>query len=167
MMFEKMETEILDHEMIEYLGTTVKAIARNVFLFNVTVKLSRPWTNVWAHYDMYYKSKYSQTYQQYLINVWEHWCDYFAGRKAKVPMTEMFFKGVKAVGLHANFKFECPFPNATLTFSHERANLSNFIMPLLAAGRYRVDVTFAGRKSGQLYKKYQIYFEISDFRVWN
>lgn len=81
------------------------------------------------------------------------------------PITKIGKENFIRFGFRYNFSPRCPF-NGTLSVLHDRVNISHSVTPLVAAGRYRLDVTVAEGKGENLLVLTQVYGSVSDIRVW-
>lgn len=152
---------ILNLAVVSYADTEMRPIAPNVYKLNATVVTTRPLKTFWAHYVLHRKTT---TYHKYLIDLWEDICAVL-GSSIMAPMSKILLDNFMANGLHFSFPLHCPF-NGSLTVSHVRWNFSEVNIPLMAAGRYRLDITTAEGKERNLLTCIQVYGSVSDLRVW-
>lgn len=160
-LFERIETRIMNPEVMSYFVFEMKPIAPNVYRMNATVITTRPLQTFWVRYVLYRKST---TYTKYLIDLWEDACA-FLGPSYMAPLSKIVLDNFMANGLHFNFPLRCPL-NGSMSIIHDRINISHLVTPLVAAGRYRLDMTTAEGKGRNLIAFAQIYGSVSDLRVW-
>lgn len=158
---EKVEPKLLNTSLMSYVKWEFRPIAPNVFRHNMTFVLPQPLHTGWIHFDLYYKYK---TYNKFLIDFWENFCGFWDG-KGGSPLSALAYENILRAGHKLNFKLQCPL-SGTLMVINERLNMSEQVFPLVPAGRYRLDLTYALKKNEQAYLLAQFYFRISDLRVW-
>lgn len=160
-LFEKLEYRVLDHEFVTYCELAFRPVAHNVYMFNYTFVLSRPMKTGWVHFVLYHKYN---TYTKFLIDLWEDYCAFWDGANGH-PLSILLKENVLRLGVKYNFPWHCPL-SGTLNMRHDGLNASHIILPLLPAGRYRLDATLSGAKDSLLYVEQRYYFKVSDLRVW-
>jgi len=88
----------------------------------------------------------------------------------KNPLTDKLFEYLHSVidDIYIEFDFRCPlFGNYSAGTKPRRGiNMSTVNVPLMEAGRYRIDVTNSRRQNGPILSLIQIFLSISDYRVW-
>lgn len=159
--FEKLEYEIHDKSLVSYHNITFRLIARNTLRANITVVLTRPLPQVWIHFVLYHK--YIR-YQKFLIDVWEDLCEVFNDGHPGL-VTTMLLEDVQRLGTVFHFKLRCPF-SGTIMVTNDRVNVSGLNLPLMPAGRYRLDLSFAIGREKPALVTIQYFVRISDYRVW-
>lgn len=161
--FEKMESEILDHNWVAYMDNEWKLIARNVIKINLTLILKRPVNTAWFHFQLHLQSS-SNVYRKYLVDLWENLCESLNGTTV-APVTKYFLDNISTLKIDFNIPLKCPF-TGTITIMHPGLNASAVNVPLLSAGRYRMALYVATHKGKSPIFVYRFYFGISDIRVW-
>lgn len=162
-LFEKVVVDILDHNWLSYMNGEARPIARNVFKVNFTAVFKKPLTTAWCRLVLYYKSS-SNVYRKYLVDVWEDACELFRGSKT-APVSRYILDTLLKGNISINVPLRCPF-SGTFTMAHPRFNITTTNLPLMNAGRYRLDVFVVTRKGGNPIGVIQFFGSISDIRVW-
>lgn len=152
---------VVNKDFISEYKCEMRPVAPNVFKMNGTVVLKRPFDNIWVHFQAYYRYSHYQKF----IDHWEDVCDFFKSIN-KAPMLKMLFDTFLHNKVHFNFELQCPVKGTAIVY-HPNANMSHFTLPLIPAGRYRVDLNITKGKNGIQFVFAQIHFKISDLRVWH
>lgn len=122
---------------------------------------ARPVDDLKVQFELYYK--YNR-YERFLINVWEDGC--LKGNDTYTsPMNKLIMENIKRLRVKLSSDMRCPM-HGTLSSTMDRINGSHLVIPLLPAGRFRTDFTFTEGKQQNVYATVQLYFAISDLRVW-
>lgn len=159
--FERFECPAPNPEYLSELKCEMKYIARNVMKVNITIGLKKELrNNIWLRTMVYYRFN---TYKK-LVDLSEEICEFLSGVN-KAPLLNMMMENYYQMDLHINFKLLCPF-SGTLIGTHDGLNVSQITLPLIAAGRWRVDFNFTKGKNGIYLGSSQLYFSISDLRVF-
>lgn len=162
-LFEKMEYKILNETLISYQKFQVKPIASNVYDVNITGTLIQPINTLWFRYVLH--RKYMR-YQKYLIDIWEDTCAFFDGNLfSAYQISQIGFRNFEKLNVKFNCELKCPFAG-TVMLTSSKLNMSKFSIPLLPSARYRLDVYYAVEKNANLFVYFQIFFSISDIRIW-
>jgi hypothetical protein len=161
--FERVDTDIFDHTRVSYLNIEMRPISPNVLKANFTLILRRQFITEWSHIVMYYKSS-SNVYRKHLVDVWEDLCGYWNGN-ALAPVTRYFLENMKNLKMRINFPFRCPL-DGSMSITHPQFNASNLVIPLLSAGRYRIDIFMVTHKGGNPVLVIKFFFAVSDHRIW-
>lgn len=163
--FERIEYKVFDQNLTTHVFCEMRPIASNVFRLNTTVIWARPIHKIWIRSTLYYKYA---TYQKCLINFEFEACSFLDGSETNQLLQmaldnyNMFLAEPEA---NSNFNMSCPFENIS-HLSHSKLNMSKFVAPLMPAGRYHVDSHHKTSKDGETSVLLQMYFRISDIRVW-
>lgn len=160
-LFERFEFQIVNQSAFKYYDVQMKTIAPNILKYNLTGIYYHEVTELWMHFILYYKYK---TYQKFLIDLWENVCESL-NSKLLAPVFKLALDNIRELGVHINFKWKCPFP-LRINIYHPGLNMSHAVVPLLPAGRYRFNVSFALQRGKSEYLDVQVYFAISDLRVF-
>lgn len=165
---ERVEFENFNKSLIKLHVFIVRPITWNVFKINVSVTLTDPVNELWAHGILF--RKYN-TYKKFLIDITFDVCGFFNGT-ASNPVAQYIMENYLRLkeNFKMNFNLQCPFSGAISVIS-DHFNSSELVIPLLSAGRYRWDVYGLAPplKKGLNSQKYfvvRFFFEISDLRVW-
>lgn len=100
------------------------------------------------------------------MDLWENVCEFLDG-KISGPLSRLYMENVRNLGVNINFKLKCPLLAGKLMITHPGLNFSNVVVPLLPAGRYRLDIFMSEEKSGHIHGQSRGYFTVSDFRIWH
>lgn len=160
-LLEKVLYQVHDKSLFSYHYIDWKPVAPNVYRHNMTFILTKQLNEGWVHFVMYYKYT---TYSRFLINIWEDFCGFWSGSGGS-PLCALAMENVMRIGVNFSFKLQCPL-TGKLMITHNRLNMSKAVMPLVPAGRYHLDISYAEKKGGPAYLTVQYYFTISDLRVW-
>lgn len=159
--FERFECAEPNPEFLSQLKCEIKPIARNVLKANITIGLKQVLkSDIWVHTMVYYRYN---TYKK-LVDLSEELCGFLRGVN-KSPILNMMMENYNEMDVHLNFKLQCPF-SGNLILTHDGLNSSQISLPLIAAGRFRVDFNFTKGKNGIYLGFSQLYFSISDLRVF-
>lgn len=162
--FEKMEYQIFNKTLIKDGIVKWKKVAHNVLIFNASMTLTEPLNEIWVHTVLYYK--YRQ-YQKYLIDIWIEYCRSIID-PSNHPFGQMVFNNFLLLRDYYSISFDikCPL-SGELKFSSARSlNVSQIVIPLMQAGRYRINFYYSVRQNGPTYAAGQVYGSISDLRIW-
>lgn len=162
MILERIEYKMFEEGIFSYYNIELKPIAHNVYRINATAILLRRCDTMWAHIILYYRYA---TYQKFLIDLWEDVCGFLDG-VVTGPLTKIGMDNLKTLDVELNFPKKCPLRPGQLSIVHRSLNYSNVVIPLLPAGRYRLDIFMSAKRNGSIQGQTQTYFSISDFRVW-
>lgn len=162
-LFEKLESEFYNRNVVYDEPPLIRPIAPNVFKMNLTMVTKRIFNEVWLQMVFFYKYN---TYQKFPIATKAELCGVLNGTIAN-PVGQIFLENFLKLekDLKLSFKLQCPL-TGTLSFTAEHFNFSHFTLPLLPAGRYRIDIQAFSTKNGPSLFLAQMYFRISDLRVW-
>lgn len=160
-LLERVEHKVLDESLFAFHKLEFRPIAPNVYRHNMTLVLTRPLPSGWIHFVLYHKYA---TYQKFLIDIWEDFCAFWDGA-ANSPLSAMALQNARSIGVNFSFALKCPL-SGTLMVTHSRYNMSQSVFPLMSAGRYRFDISYAKHRDVKPYLLTQFYFRISDLRVW-
>lgn len=161
--FEKITYDLFDETLIDNGTFEFRAVGRNTHKINVTIALARPAESWWLRFRLYYKYTH---YQKYLIDIREDACAYLSGAHPdRFPLLKIINRNFLRMGTQFNFNHSCPL-TGTLRAWNDRINTSHWKIPLLNAGRYRIDITGQPSKYGKELYVARGYFSVSDFRVW-
>lgn len=160
--FEKLEYQVVNRSFFLFDKVEVKPIAHNVYKANITVVLTAPLNRLWMRFVLYHKYT---TYQKYLIDIWEDFCG-FAGGSISGQVINLIFNNFKRLGTKFYFELKCPLRN-TLMITHDGMNISQVVLPLLGAGRYRLDMHLATGRGKGMFALIQFFASVSDIRVWH
>lgn len=165
--FEKLTWKIYDKTLITDVEVKIKKVAYNVLNFNVSLTAHRSYSELWIHIIVYYKY---QEYQQYLVNIWVDVCK-LSINPDDTPLGRMLKANLEPVWKDIYSSFDllhyCPSPVGKVNiYSIKPLNISQVVLPLMKAGRYRIDFSMAGKQSGTHLGLVQIYASISDLRIW-
>lgn len=160
-LLEKVMYQVYDKSLISYHFIEWKPVAPNVYRHNMTLILTRPLREGWVHFDMYYKYT---TYNRFLINLWEDFCGFWRGSGGS-PLSSLALENAMRIGVNFSFKLQCPL-TGKIMMTHNGLNMSKAVLPLVPAGRYRLDIAYAEKKGGPAFIAVQYFFSISDLRVW-
>lgn len=140
----------------------VRAIARDVYKVNVSVFVQKQLNNIQVHVETFYRYA---TFQKYPIERWESLCDFLSGRGNPILLKIMFAN----VGKYIQVKHPCPYKlNETISILIERYDIRSFrFEPLLPAGDYRLNVTFAEGKERHTIFVIEASGSVSDHRIWH
>lgn len=142
----------------------MRPIAPNVYRMNFSVRLHKPVNNIWTHAKIY--QRYS-VYQK-IADQQEDYCGFFRN-ETRAPILQMLFDNyitlthIRAVKMN----FECPSTTNSFEISLNKFNMSHFVLPLLLAARYKVDFNVTRGRNGRSIGFGQIFFRMSDFRLWH
>lgn len=161
---ERIEHQILNKTFFKDTSIRWRKTANNVIAFNATIGLPQPVNKFWMHAVLNYKVK---EYQKYLLDVWLEICEVFE-TPTKHPLGPIILQNYHSFrdDVAYNFDTHCPLLGNLELKSLRPFNCSRIILPLLQAGRYRVDLEFSPKQNGPTYAAVQIYGSISDFRIW-
>lgn len=162
--FEKMEYQILNKTLIKNGVVKWKKVRYNTVVFNASMTLTEPLNEIWVHSVLYYK--YRQ-YQKYLIDIWVEYCRSIADPSSH-PIINIVLNNFFALREHffINFDLKCPLSGEIEFRTIRSFNVSKIIIPLMQAGRYRANFYYTLHQNGPVYAAGQVYFSISDIRVW-
>lgn len=161
-LFERHVFELFDKKLFSLFYTEFRPVARNVLRVNITTVLTGALTDFWGRGTLY--KKYN-TYQKYLIDVRDDFCEFFKLGDSTKPLTKILLDNFGRL-LHFDYQFHCPFGPGLLTGWSKGVNFSDINVPLMPAGRYRFDLLFTKKDERHKYFKFEMYFAISDIRVW-
>lgn len=136
-------------------------IAPNVYKMNGTVVLREPLDNIWVHFKAFYRYARYQKFADHR----EDLCAFFKHLN-RAPILKVVYDAFLLNKVQLNFKLQCPLKE-TLRIIHPRANMSHFFVPLVPAGRYRIDINITQGKIGIQIISEQLFFKISDLRIWH
>lgn len=161
---ERIEHQIFNKTFFKDTLIKWKKTAYNVIAWNATIGLTQPVNQFWMHAVLNYKIK---KYQKYLLDVWLEICDVFETPN-KHPLGPIILQNYHLFrdDVAYNFDTHCPLLGHLEMKSLRGFNCSRISIPLLQAGRYRVDLEFSPKLNGPVYAAVQVYGSISDFRVW-
>lgn len=156
---EKVVCDETNYELVSEMNCFVRPVAPNVHRVNITFHFIKPLDNLWTHFTVYYR--YS-TYQR-LVHQMEDIC-VPNHNESKTSIMNVFLRNFAILG-ELTFVHKCPMQ--LMMFTSERMNMSHFVFPLMPAGRYRVDFNLTkGARNGRHIFFVQLFFKISDFRLW-
>lgn len=137
-----------------------KPIARNTFNINVTGVFHQ---TIMPRVKFVLNFRYN-TFEKYMIDRWENPCVFFDGTGNAEVFTILYENFQNLVSLHA-----CPYRrNETFTIVADRFEVDNYrTETLLPAGHYRLDIQIASSDDRIFVMLLEIFFEISDHRVWH
>lgn len=160
-LFERFECDEPNPKFLSELKCEMKTIARNVLKINVTLAFtSEAQNNLWLRTTVYYCLN---TYGKF-FDLTENVCGYFNGGN-KAPIFKLIIDNLLALKTEFNFKLQCPLPK-TLEITNAAMNLSQFLLPIIPAGRYRFEFTFTKGKNGPTLLFAQLYVSVSDVRAF-
>lgn len=161
--FEKMEYEIYNKSLFVENWVDVRPVAWNVVKANASANLTQPINELWIHFILF--RKYN-TYKKFLIDVKFEGCGFLNGT-VNDPVGQYIMENYLRMqdNVQMNFKLQCPI-SGMLTASTQHLNVSEFIFPLMPAGRYRIDAYAMAKRNGPNYGVLRWYYQISDLRVW-
>lgn len=160
MLFRRWEYKLLDESFVRDFVFDWRPVGRNTIRMNVSAVLLKQWDRVDTHIVLYHRYA---TWQRYLVNVWEDFCNVFGASKLS-PIGYILHNNFNK---YTNIRHPCPYRvNETVWLRTSAYNFSSLTIPLLSSGQYRVDVTFANGKQRQSVFFGRLYFEVSDHRVW-
>lgn len=157
--FERLEYHIHNKKLIRENWVLVKPIAPNVINLNISVTVTQQINYGWLRTTFYHKYN---TYKKFLIDVSFEACGFLDGTVGN-PVGQVLLNNF--VHIERNFELRCPF-EGLLIAGNDHLNVSKITLPLLPAGRYRIDLFGSTAKNGPLIGIAQVYFQISDLRVW-
>jgi len=164
--FEKVTYKVYNQTLLTNGIIKWKKVAYNVVQGCANLTITEPLNEIWVRLELYYKYR---VYQKHLIDSWFEVCAMFKD-PAKNPLTDKLFEYLYSVidDIYMDFDFHCPlFGNFSIQTKPGRAiNMSTVKVPLMEAGRYRIDVTNSRHQNGPVLSLIQIFVSISDFRVW-
>lgn len=159
-LFERVECNVNSKYISEY-KCEMRPVAPNVFKINGTFALTEPINNLWVHFQTFYRYSHYQKF----ADVWEDGCGFLRNMN-EARVLKAIFDSINSHNLQINFELQCPFKGVLKAY-HPHANISHFWAPLLPAGRYRIDANATKGKNGVQIVFGQIYFTISDLRIWH
>lgn len=157
--FERIEFVKLNKSLFHENLVFVRSVAPNVLKVNISVTINQPINKIWIRTIF---NRKQNTYNKFLIDVAFELCGLLDGTLGN-PMGEIMVNNFAL--FDRNFELKCPF-KGTLIAGSEHFNASYINFPLLPAGRYRVDIVLSLVKTGPIFGTIQIYFQVSDLRVW-
>lgn len=163
--FERIDYENYNHSIITVREFKIKKVAYNVVNVTLSGIVHASFEEVWLHFVLYYK--YNR-YEQHLVNHWLDFCRYLKS-PLNNPISRLVYENYLLFhqDIELNFLVSCPSPVGNLSARTIRpANLSNIVLPLLKAGRYRLNVMISSKQNGPIFFKTRIFASISDLRVW-
>lgn len=169
--FEKLEYKMYDENLVKMNYYEFKSIAHNVLRVNGSLTILKPFDEIWIRGVLYYKYT---LYQKFLVDVEIELCHLLRNENLLFAFpffklaTDNFmplFEDILDSDLDMDFEVKCPF-NGTVSAYLPHLNVSKIVVPLLPAGRFRLDMYYKQRKDGPLVVKSQHFFQISDLRVW-
>lgn len=116
-------------------------------------------TNV--HIEMYYRYA---TYHKFMIDIWEDFCAYLECLEpSKARVLNVIHKNIRN---YTNVIHACPY-KGIIYVKADRYPFNTFLFDtLLPSGRYRIDLNFTNGFKKETFFFAQIYFSISDLRLW-
>lgn len=157
LIFEKVEYEVFDTAILQSIHLETRPIARNVLKINASAVLGAAMNDIWGTARLH--RKYA-TYQRYLIHLREDMCAFFKNMNNGNPLTKIIMENF------TRFPIRCPFGPGRITAWRDRCNISEMSLPLMPAGRYRMDVLFTRKQEEHKFIMVKTYFSVSDIRVW-
>lgn len=140
-LFERVECEEPNHEFVSEFICEMKPIAPNVFKIHALFQTRTPLKKVWVQSTLYHR--YS-TYQRF-VHLWENLCEpQLKGKTAS--KFNIIVDNLSKLG-NLTYDYKCPFTG--IGYTNERLNMSQFIIPLAPAGRYRLDLELSLEKDGK------------------
>lgn len=137
----------------------MKPIAPNMYRMNLSVHIIQPLDNIWVYFVVYQRFS---SYQKFVYQ-WEDVCGYFRN-ESKAPIFKVLFDNLKRFSI-GELNLQCPIAN-DVVIAVNKFNMSHFVLPLLPAARYRVDLNITQGRNKRHIGFAQVYFRISDFRLW-
>lgn len=166
--FEKFEYQIFNHSLVKVNYLEIKPVGHNVLRANGSYSILQPLNDVWLRGTLYYKYV---RYQKFLVNLEFNVCDLFANM-FNMPFTKLIidnlvalYDDISELEFDLDYELKCPL-NGTASAYHPHFNMSKIVLPLLPAGRYRADYIYRTHKYGKPVALLQLFFQISDLRVW-
>lgn len=162
--FEKMEYQIFNKTLIKDGIIKSKKVAYNTLVFNASMTLTEPLSEIWIHTVLYYKYR---KYEKYLIDLWIEYCRSMIN-PANHPFGQLVFNNFLSLRDHFNISFDlqCPLSCEMKFSTIRRFNVSQLVIPLMQAGRYRINFYYSVQQNGPVYAAGQVYVSISDHRIW-
>lgn len=166
--FQRNEIELrrFEHKLLDKNYATAftfdwRLVARNTITMNITFhQLRKTFQNGDVHVVLY--RRYMR-WQKYLVDVWENLCDVLDPHKF-TPVMDIFYSNFKQF---TNLRHPCPYRiNETVYVYCDRVFFGNLSTPLIQSGSYRSDITLTDGKERHPILCVQMYFDISDHRVW-
>lgn len=116
--------------------------------------------------QLHFETMYRYTaWRKYPIERWENLCDYLKGNGNQI-LTKILYSNIANL---TNVNHTCPYKaNDTMEFITERFSGDLFELNyLLPAGNYRMNQTYVEGVERHLVFRFEIYFAISDHRLWH
>lgn len=157
--YEKMLCDV-NPKYISSHSCLVRPVARETFSVQSRAHLIRPINEIQANVRLYYRYN---TYQKFLIDRWEDVCGYLSGKKPSLMIdvvSDYFYK-------YSNMNHTCPFEGDIIYKCDRISSKDLLIRPLLPAGRFHFDTNFTHGKNREFIGNVQIFFSVSDHRVWH
>ena len=135
-----------------------RPVARNTIKVDIEVLLKESVDNVQIHFDLYYR--YNIPIDRYV-----DLCQYLKDKDAsKAPLMRFLMENI---GKYSSMNHTCPY-GSVIFWKADHFNFDNFkFTPLLPSGRFRLDIEFFNNSRLNLIAFAQIYFKISDHRLWH
>lgn len=162
--FEKVEYQIFNKTLIKDGIIKWKKVGYNTLVFNASMTLTEPMTEIWIHIVLYYKYRH---YEKYLVDLWIEYCRSIQDPDNH-PLARLVFNNFISLRDHFDINFDmlCPL-SGDLKFNTNRPfNVSKIALPLMKAGRYRANLYCSPIQNGPVYIAGQAFFSISDLRLW-
>lgn len=161
--FEKIDYQVYNKTLVIEDKFFIKPVAPNIYRVNGSFTLTRPVYECWIRLILNYKYN---AYQKYLIDQSGELCSLLNFTTSN-PVAQLALDNFLLMqkDIEMNFKLECPIKGHIWAAS-AGFNMSKLTIPLLQSGRYRLDVAASPHERGPVYAGGQLYFRISDYRVW-
>lgn len=168
--FEKFKYTVLDRSLIPKDWIDIRPIAPNVYRLNTTITVAQTLNELWYSGVLYYKYN---TYQKYLIGFKYEMCalmDAILDGNDANPYTKIIMDNTAQFmwdsDMETKLQYKCPIEPGELYVRHKSLNASRFSLPLMQAGRYRLNLFTQTSEHASPFMSGELYFRISDLRVW-
>lgn len=195
-LFEKVEYRVLNRSVISHDWLEIKPLAPNVVRLNASMCVTKEAKEVWGRGVMYYKyntyEKFLIDYKYEGCSFINHFLNDSQSNPFYGVIMENVYEFFFDSEYETNFQFKCPIPPGViygvsvvfvtdLTKSgrkiilrgknmylqwYDKLNFSRFSIPLLPAGRFRVNLYAYATQHEAPFATAEFYFRISDLRIW-
>lgn len=136
----------------------IKCISHHHVRFEIVGNLTKPLNDIWTHTVAYYKYT---TYQKYAVDLWENMCGWLLGKSRSFVLDWTLDRMLK----YTNFAHPCPY-KGMVYLQHNNFSISTIpLVPLVPAGRYRLDINITDGSHKQIYLIGKLFFEVADDRI--
>lgn len=137
----------------------LRLLSRDRFYLHIHCHLIRPLKSINLHGVLNYRYN---TYQKFLIDRWEDVCGYFADNKSSL-LINLF---MQIISNYTSFNHTCPFTEDLFVLMTNYSMNEIIVKPLLPAGQFRMDINFTEGERKKSILGLQVYFKVSDYRIW-